>query len=339
MQEEQPKKKKRFKLFDSQREGKGVTKEQANLPPRLKKFFILYRRDFSRLLSVNMFIVIGNFPIFFLLFPLMGICSVDYATPASYMYLTFSGLLQHEGLSPAMLALNGILGTQNAASTYLPSAFIFFALSALTFFTFGITQVGTTYIVRNMIKGDPVFVWSDFWYAVKRNFKQAFFFGMLDLLLVVLIPANIFIFMQDTGNLLYGIIFWCNIIIGVIYVVMRRYIYLQMVTFDLKLTKILKNALIFSILGIKRNILAFLGIGILLLIIIGCAYSGILLSLAIALPLVMLFSNATYMTTYAAYFVIKKYMIDPYYEEHPEENPDHFVSDEETESGDEPVEA
>ena len=36
-----------------------------------------------------------------------------------------------------------------------------------------------------------------------------------------------------------------------------------MVTFDLKIFKIIKNSLIFSLLGIKRNILAFLGIIIL----------------------------------------------------------------------------
>ena len=61
------KKKKRFKLFDTQREGRGVSKEEANLPPNFKKFFILYKRDFTRLLSVNIFMVLGNFPAFFLI--------------------------------------------------------------------------------------------------------------------------------------------------------------------------------------------------------------------------------------------------------------------------------
>ena len=149
--EEQPKKKKRFKLFDSQREGKGVTKEQANLPPNLKKFFIIYRRDFSRLLSVNLFIVLGNFPVFFLLIALSGILSVDFATPAVGSFPAFSGLLAHTGTTAPMLALNGIIGPQATGGTYLPIAYVFFGLSLLTFFTFGLVHVGTTYVLRNMV--------------------------------------------------------------------------------------------------------------------------------------------------------------------------------------------
>lgn len=311
-EEEQPKKKKRFKLFDSQREGKGITKEQANLPPNLKKFFILYRRDFSRLLSVNMFMVLGNFPIFFLLFALSGMFSVDYATPAHGVYSLFSGITAWEGMSAPMLALNGIVGAQSAASTYLPMAYVFFGISVLTFFTFGLVNVGTAYILRNMVKGDPVFVWTDFWYAVKRNFKQGFFFGMIDLLLIVLIPFNILHYSAGEG-FFNGVLFWLTVVAGIIFLVMRRYIYIQMVTFDLKISKILKNALIFSILGFKRNFLAHLGSLILCIITVLCAYSGALFSLFIAIPLVLLFSNAAYMTTYAAYFKIKELMIDPYY--------------------------
>lgn len=330
-EEQNTKKKKRFKLFDSQREGKGVTKEQANLPPRLKKFFILYRRDFSRLLSVNIFIVLGNFPILFLIPVLSGLFSFDFAVPALNSFTAFNGIfLQQETMSAPMLALHGIFGAQSAGSEYQTIAYVFFGISALTLFTFGLVNVGTTYLVRNMVKSDPVFMWSDFWYAVRRNFKQAFFFGIFDLVVVCLIPFNILTLSANEG-FWNGILFWFNIIVGIIYIVMRRYIYLQMVTFDLSIYKILKNSLIFAIIGFKRNVLAFLGIGILIFLNLMLAYSGILLSLALAVPLLLLFSNASYMTTYAAYFKIKEYMIDPYLKEHPEEN--ETASDEEAVEG------
>ncbi len=315
--EETPKKK-RFKLFDSQREGRGVSKESANLPPNLKKFFILYKRDFTRLLSVNALMVFGNFPVFFLLIALQGMFSVDYTVPASNVFPLFSGVTAGAPTSAPMLALDGVLGMHQSGSTYLPLAYLFFGLGALVFLTFGIVNVGTAYILRNMIKGDPVFVWSDFWYAVRRNFKQGFFFGILDLIIVVLIPWNL-LQLSAQDNFWLGVVFWFNILIGIVYFTMRRYIYLQMVTFDLSVYKILKNALIFSILGFKRNFLAFLGIVLLCFITLVCAYSGILLALAIAIPLMVLFANASYMTTYSAYFVIKRYMIDPYQKEHPEE--------------------
>ena len=304
------KKKRRFRLFDSQREGKGVTKEEANLPPNLKKFFILYKRDFSRLLTVNIFMVLGNFPLLFPILALSGIFSVDYVSPASAAYPVFAGLLNQTGLSAPLLALNGVLGSLAAGHAFRPVAYVFMGLGLLTLFTWGPVNVGTTYLLRNMVKGDPVFMWSDFFYAVKRNFKQAFFFGIFDLILLALVPVNVLILSQNSG-FFNGILFWANIFIALLYFTMRFYIYIQMVTFDLSIRKILKNSLIFAIVGFKRNILAILGIAILVAIDILLSTSGILLALGIALPLVMLFANGAYMAAYAAYFKIKELMIDP----------------------------
>ncbi len=310
-------KKKRFKLFDSQREGKGVSKEEANLPPYLKKFFILYKRDFTRLLSVNIFMVLGNFPALFLILALSGLVSNDFVHPTNDAYGVFAGMLEIEGYSAPMLALNGILGSIGTGSAYTPITYLFFGLGALMFFTFGCVNVGTTYILRNMVKGEPVFMWSDFWYAIRRNFKQGFFFGIIDLLLIVLIPYNVMILSQG-GGFFNGILFWLNIVFGLLYLAMRAYIYLQMITFELSIYKILKNALIFSIIGFKRNFLAFLGKVLLLFITVVLAYSGVMLALAIVLPLLILFANGAYMSTYAAYFKIKEIMIDPYQKEQAE---------------------
>ena len=134
---------------------------------------------------------------------------------------------------------------------------------------------------------------------------------MLDLVLLVLIPVNVLILSQGSG-FFNGLLFWLNIVIGIIYLLMRCYIYLQMLTFDLSIRKILKNSLIFAFLGFKRTFLAFLGTALLLALTVIFAMSGMLLALAIAMPLMILFSNSAYMCTYAAYFKIKEVMIDPY---------------------------
>lgn len=309
--EKEGKKKKRFKLFDSQREGKGVTKEEALLPPGLKKFFILYKRDFSRLLSVNILMVLGNFPVLFLIVALSGLVSNELVYPSNDAFGVFSGILEMEGYSAPTLALNGILGSLGTANAYTPLTYLFFGLGALLFFTFGLVNVGTTYILRNMVKGEPVFVWSDFWYAIRRNLKQGFFFGILDLLILLLIPYNVMLLTQGSGfgN---GILFWLNIVFGLTYLAMRAYIYIQMVTFDLSIYKILKNALIFSVVGFKRNFVAFLGKLFLVFITVILAYSGVLLSLAIVLPFLLLLANGAYMSTYAAYYKIEELMIKPY---------------------------
>ena len=311
--EEKPKKK-RFKLFDTQREGKGVSKEEANLPPNLKKFFLLYRRDFSRLLSVNILMVLGNFPLLFLVVALSGVFNLEFSAHGAQAYTAFSGILAQEGFSAPLLALGGIVGAPTLGSAYTLPTYIFMGIGALTFFTFGFVNVGTTYLLRNMVMGEPVFIWSDFWYAIRRNLKQGFFYGIFDLLLIALIPTNVLLLSQGDG-FFNGLFFWLNLVIGLLYLMMRCYIYLQMITFDLSIRKILKNSLIFAFIGFKRLILAFLGNLVLILIVLGLAYSGAMLALAIVLPLTILLSNCAYMTTYAAYFKIKEIMIDPYNEQ------------------------
>jgi hypothetical protein len=106
----------------------------------------------------------------------------------------------------------------------------------------------------------------------------------------------------------------------VLYFFMRSYIYVQMVTFNLSVFKILKNSLSFALLGFKRNVMAMLGAAVVILfeVLFLFGSGGILLPLAIALPLAIMFSSLAYMKVYAAYFRIKDIMIDPYLAEHPE---------------------
>ena len=93
-----------------------------------------------------------------------------------------------------------------------------------------------------------------------------------------------------------------------------------MVTFKLSVFKIIKNSLIFSLLGFKRNLLALLGnVFIILLeftLLVGTGSIG--WPFAVGLPLLILISLMAYMKVYASYFKIKEIMIDPYIAEHPE---------------------
>ena len=99
----------------------------------------------------------------------------------------------------------------------------------------------------------------------------------------------------------------------VIYIIFRFYTYLMVVTFDMKLMKIFKNALIFVVLGIKRNIMALLGLLIVTL------FAGVLiviflpmgLGVTLVLPFIYYLALCAFIYTYAAYPVIQKYMIDP----------------------------
>lgn len=317
-------KKKRFRLFDLQRDGKGISKNTDAQNPGLKRFFISYKDNFGKLVSVNIFFILGNFPLIFLIAALSGFSKHEVFLPMSDLFQNIGGIFSASGgLTPFKLSLYALEGLQN--QTFSPSVitYIFYAIGALTIFTFGIVNVGTAYIVRNMVSGEPVFVWTDFWYAVKRNWKQALPFGIIDIALNFILISNIYNLITSTEKLLFSMLFWANVVLFIFYFFMRYYMYVQMVTFKLTVFKMFKNSLIFSLLGFKRNILALLGIIFLLFVEVLLLFGtgGILVPLAVAAPLAILFSTFSYMKVYASYFKIKEIMIDPYLAEHPEEKP------------------
>jgi uncharacterized membrane protein YesL len=172
-----------------------------------------------------------------------------------------------------------------------------------------------------MVKGEPIFPWHDFFYSVKRNYKQAIIFGAIDVAINGILCFNLYTMITSTSNFFASMMFWSNFVLFVVFFFMRYYIYIQMVTFKLSIFKMIKNSLIFSLLGLKRNLLAFLGIIFIfvfeILFLLGSG--GILIPVAVIAPLTVLFSTASYIKVYAAYPKMKQYMIDPYYDEHPEE--------------------
>ncbi len=320
--EEEPKKKKRFRLFDSQREGKGVFKDEP-ITPDLRGFFRCFGRNFTKLLSVNLMMLLGCFPVIFALLGLSGLFKIGYLTPLSVHFSDFHASMLLDGsITPATMAGFGVYGIQIENTAMTATSYVMFALAALTLFTFGFVNVGATYVARAMVRGEPAFVWTDFFYAIKRNKKQAFFFGILDLILLFLIPFN-FVVLLDASSMLDSLVFWLNLLFGILYFVMRFYIYLQIITFDLKIGKILKNSLIFAMIGFKRNFMAVLGILLLVLLtfVLLFGLGGALIPLGLAMPLFLLFSASVLMATFAAWYKIKAVMIDPAAQEAPQESP------------------
>lgn len=309
-------KKKKFNLFDMNRDGKGVEKGDFISTPDLKGFFKSYKSRFGRLLSVNIFMILGNFPFLFAAIAFSGYFNIKSTAATSHIFPVLHGISLHES-SPLLAVMNGVYGLQTEISDFTFISYIFFGLSALILFTFGLVNVGTTYITRNMIKGDPVFMWSDFWYAIRKNKKQGIIMGILDLVFMVLITYDIIFFYYNIGSFYFNVMYFVSLALAVLYFFMRFYIYLLIITFDLSLFKVLKNSFIFTIIGFKRNILA--AIGIALLVYLNYIILSLIFPLGLILPFVLTLSNCAYMSCFAAYFKIKEIMIDPY---HTETEPD-----------------
>ena len=308
--------KRKINIFNSAyADGKGVDKDEVQIAdnPTLVNFFKLVGRKINQLLSVNIMMIVGNFPIFFFLLAMSGYFSIHTTTPYYLVYAPLCGAVLFDH-SAATSALWTIFQRQMVVPVHTTVDYVLFALSGLVILTFGPVRVGVTYVLRNLFRGRPVFLLQDFFDAIKRNLRQAIIYGILDLSIVCLLIYDIVFF-----NLNYGVHFimdmmffmsWCLVLL---YFFMRPYIYLMIVTFDLSLFKIFKNALRFTVLGVKRNFMFLLGTVVLLLLeyVLMFAY----FPLAVIVPFVILPSLLVMMGIYAAYPKLKQYMIDPFYDE------------------------
>ncbi|MBR6917454.1 MAG: DUF624 domain-containing protein [Clostridia bacterium] len=316
--------KKRFNLFNIyNRDGRGVekgTELKVLEKPGILNFFKLMWRRFSQLTSINMLYILGNFPIFFAIFAMTGYTSIESSSPGTGLYSALKGTMYFASTgsaavnSPVIASLNGIYGKQ--IITMVPTVFtyILYGLSLLLIFTSGLVNVGCTYLLRNMIRGEHLFVWKDFWYAIKRNIKQGLIYGFLDALISVVLVYDLLWFRAyvSTAGIM-SAFYFVSFAMIFIYFFMRMYIYPMMITFDLSIFKMFKNAILFTVLGIKRNIMCLLGYAAVIVINLAIYFS--LMPVGIILPFLITVAICKYISVYCAYPVIKKYMIDPYYNE------------------------
>ena len=312
-------KNKLFGFFDYNRDNRPDAVEE-DTTPTLKRYFKLLARRFWKLITLNLMML----P---LIIPAL-VCFYLYVsmrqTPVAGEVL-FPQLLGANAVSatPTSTLLFDLFGAQQNIPVFTTWTYIGMGICiAFLVITFGWQNIGAAYIVRNMVRGEAVFVWSDYFYAIKRNLKQGFFLGLIDAVILFTLGFDISYFWGRGGTFTLDVGFYLTIALIVLYFLMRFYIYLLIVTFDLSIYKILKNALIFSLLGFKRNIMGVLGIllitalhVILLLLLISTPLSG----LPIILPFLWYMAAVTFTSAYAAYPVIDRYMIAPYANQEDEE--------------------
>ena len=300
--------------------------EVEDTTPNLKYFFKLFGRRFPRILTLNLMMLFQILPI--LAAVLVYMWSDTTPTQSSNLFAPLWGVSQISSAPSVSIWLSTLNVQTFVPIQTLPNIIAYVILFVVTAVTWGWQQVGAAYNLRRMVRREPVYLWSDYFYAIKRNFKQALIVGILDFLFLFLLVFDYLYFYMITGSFAVDFMFFAIFALIIIYSIMRFYLYLMLITFDLKTLKLFKNALIFSVLGIKRNVAAFFGIvliiGINLLLILGGLSIG--LATPLILPLFYLLGVSGFITTYAAYPVIKKYMIDPYVDD--TDNRDGDVQDE-----------
>ena len=309
----QKKDKKKFNIFDRTREKKGVDPGEVK-DFRFRNFPRYFGRNFTKLMSVNLMFSFCCLPLIFLLLGMTGYFDAHAQAPVNSLYGTLYGTMELGQTNPVSLSLYGIVGVQYATVRMTSVVtYILYGLSLITVFTWGYANAGLAYVTRSMMRGDPVFVWQDFRHVIRKNKRQGMILGVLDALFIFLLIYDFLFFNVQAGQYLYGVLYFVSIFLIVVYAVMRFYMYLQLITFDLSIYKILKNSFIFVFLGLKRNVVGIL----LVLLMAGLNYvlfRGVFMPVAIVLPFVLTAACIGYTATYTAYPKIKEIMIDPYYQ-------------------------
>lgn len=306
------KKNKLFGFFDYNRDNRPDAVEE-DTTPTLGRYFKVLGRRFWKLITLNLMMLPLILPVLICFYLYISMQQTPVSGEVLFPQLLGASAV---GGTPTTTLLFDLFGAQQNVPIFTTGTYIGMGICiAFLVITFGWQNVGAAYIVRNMVRGEPVFIWSDYFYAIKRNLKEGFFLGLIDAVILFVLGFDISYFWGRGGTFTLDVGFFLTIALIVIYFLMRFYIYLLLVTFDLSIFKILKNALIFSMLGFKRNIMGVLGIALitgvhilLLLLLISTPLSG----LPIILPFLWYMAAVTFTSAYAAYPIIDRYMIAPY---------------------------
>ena len=166
---------------------------------------------------------------------------------------------------------------------------------------------GFYYVIRNFYNEEHAWTVSDFLERTFKNIKQSLVVYLVDAVVIGLILFAIrFYLIMSVGNAINYVLLTLVLLVYAIYVMMHSYIWNMIVTFELKLRDIYKNAFILTIMGLGRNLWCLLlNLGLLLLML------GILPIPGMIFMAVLGFGMCGLTTEIIIFPVIKKHMLDP----------------------------
>lgn len=228
------------KLFDMSPE-----EEFTDDRSRLRVFFQALTGKFWRLITVNLVYLLFNIPaIVIMLVAAIYITEIIHPSPAN-------GALDPETLTYLYTQLG------------LPLAFILMAIPAISV---GPAQAGMTYLMRCFSYEIPTFTWADFRDKMKDNLKQGIIVCLINLIITAFFILDFYIYsrLDIRSDMVLTIAFGLLFMMFVLFLMMNIYIYPMMVTYELKVRDLYKNAFLFSIAKFVPN----LGILLLCLVLI-----------------------------------------------------------------------
>ena len=313
--------KSKFNLYDwfYKRDHKEDADDDRDAPRNFLFFFKLLKRNFSRIFTLNIYFALGGIGIWLLLLLFSGVVGPHSTAPTSDLFAPLYGAAQLvEDPSPLLNLLLSVHATVIEISVTTPGMIVLIVAALLLLcLTFGPVMIGVIYNLRNIVRGEPLFLWQDFWHTIKVNLRQSIILGILDLGILSLLVYGVVFYYMNLGTAgVFGTFFLFTLVLIVFYLMMRKYLYTMLVTFELSIFKLFKNALIFSLLGLGRNIVALLGCG--LVIFLNWMLFTAFMPIGIILPFMITIGLCLYIEVYVAWPKIEETMITPYLNENGE---------------------
>ena len=186
----------------------------------------------------------------------------------------------------------------------------------------GLAAAGMTNITRNMAVDTHSFGTSDFFETIKKNWKQALPAGLINAAIIAFLCFDIYFFSVYFQNELKIIGLVVCITALLVFFVMRYYIWVILITFKLPLKQIYQNSFKLSLLGFKNNIIILLCMAAMYAVCygLGIVGAGITQFLFFLIVLFVLPGFRFLLIQFNVFGNIKKYMIEPYYRDHPDED-------------------
>lgn len=182
---------------------------------------------------------------------------------------------------------------------------------------------GVFKIMKNFAQDKHSFIMSDFVQTFKSNFKNACIIGIVDILLLSSVTAGMWVYPAlagQTGSKIMYVFLAVSLSVGLTFIMMNFYMFPMLVSTDLSLKNIFKNSFALMFVELKRNVLTLLITGaivaVMLFLILFVNFAFIYV-----LPFFP-FAFNTFLICFRSYPVIQKYVINPYYEEKGELNPE-----------------
>lgn len=200
-----------------------------------------------------------------------------------------------------------------------------YAIISIPVITNGLAAAGITNVTRNIARDKHSFGTSDFLETIKKNWKQALPAGIINTLIYIILGFDIYFFYFGSEGVMTTVGLGISLCITFIFTVMQYYIWTLIITFNFKLKQVYKNSFKFVFINMKMNLLCFFSI----LLVYAVNIALLFLLQSYFLPVItfemllyfLLFPSFRYLLVqYCTFPSIKKYIIDPYYAEHPDDD-------------------